>query len=153
VSRRASESPAPSHSDSEQQEKSVASYQKTVIVGGGKGGVGKSFCAEAVIYCAQRAGLKPHLLAPDTSNPDVAKAHQTDGLPVNLLDLDIEDGWLELLNVRAEHSDRMLVVSTPSRSNLGIERFGSLLEEGLKELGAPLVTLWMIDGNRDCLEL
>jgi NUBPL iron-transfer P-loop NTPase len=146
------------HDHSADNEEKNMVYENTIVVGGGKGGVGKSTCASAVIYCLTRAGKKPYLIETDTSNPDVAKAHQsadtaTPALPMSMLDLDIEEGWLELLNVRAAHPDHVLVISTGSRSNLPIQRFGSLLAQGLEELSAPLVTLWMIDGNRDCLEL
>jgi hypothetical protein len=132
-------------------------FANTIFVAGGKGGVGKSTCASALLYCLMRAGKQPYLIETDTSNPDVAKAHAGSGdtptVPMSMLDLDVEDGWLELIDVRAAHPGHVLVVSTGARSNIAIQRFGSLLADGLKELCAPLVTLWMIDGNRDCLEL
>jgi hypothetical protein len=137
----------------------MTAYENTIIVGGGKGGVGKSTCTHALLYYLAQLGKEAHLIEADTSNPDVAKAHQrksdetTASLPMSLLDLDVEDGWLELLNVRAEHPQRTLVVNTGARSNLAIDRFGPLLAAGLEELGAPLVTVWMIDSTRDCLEL
>jgi hypothetical protein len=134
----------------------MPAFANTILVGGGKGGVGKSTCASALLYCLLRAGKKPYLIETDTSNPDVAKAHKSAdpaALPMSMLDLDLEDGWLELIDTRVAHPDHVLVVSTGSRSNVPFQRFGSLLGEGLQEIAAPLVTLWMIDGNRDCLEL
>ena len=140
----------------------MTTYENTIMVGGGKGGVGKSTATHALLYYLAQAGKEIHLVEADTSNPDVAKAHQRKpdkdsdspaGLPMSLLDLDVEDGWLELLNVRAAHPERVIVINTGARSNLAIERFGPLLATGLEELAAPLVTVWMIDGSRDCVEL
>lgn len=141
----------------------MTAFENTIIVAGGKGGVGKTTCTLATIYYLVKLGKEVHLIEADTSNPDVAKAHQrkpdkgsdntAPTLPMSLLDLDVEDGWLELLNVRAEHPERVIVVNTGARSNLAIDRFGPLLSAGLEELGATLTTLWMIDSSRDCVEL
>jgi hypothetical protein len=127
------------------------------FVGGGKGGIGKSLAAQALLNHLLGLGKALHLVESDTSNPDVAKAHQTAsseaGVPTALLDLDLEDGWIELLTLRDEHPERVIVVNTGARNNLAVNRFGPLLAAGLDDLGAQLVTVWMIDGNRDCLEL
>jgi hypothetical protein len=131
-------------------------FAPTRMVGGGKGGVGKSMTALALAYIFERAAKPFHLVEADTSNPDVAKAYGNSSSSVvnlSLLDLSREDGWLDLLNLRTMHPEQTIILSTASASNLAIEQFGPLLDAGLKELGAPLVTIWMIDDKRDCLEL
>jgi hypothetical protein len=136
-------------------------YANTIIIGGGKGGVGKSICTLSLLYLFERAGKKVQLIEADTSNPDVHKAYgdvsspQDDAAPLRMstLDLEREDAWLDLLNMRAADPTRTIVLNTRAALNLAIEEFGPLLNVGLKELGAPLVTIWPIDGNRDCLEL
>lgn len=140
-----------------QSESVMARFEPLYFIGGGKGGVGKSLAAQALLHYLSGLGKALHLVESDTSNPDVAKAHQgaasESAVPIALLDLDIEDGWLELLNLRAEHPGRAVVLNTGARNNLAVSRFGGMLAAGLEELGAPLITVWMIDGTRDCLEL
>jgi hypothetical protein len=122
-------------------------------------------CTLALLYLLERAGKPAHVIEADTSNPDVAKAYKlgsarptepgelASNLQISPLNLEREDGWLDLLNLRASQPERTFVLNTRAASNEAIEQFGHLLAEGLQELGAPLLTIWPIDGNRDCLEL
>ena len=125
-------------------------------VGGSKGGVGKSKLSFALIDYLLADGKKVLALETDTSNPDVYKAHhphENDNLICKLADLDISDGWIELVNIADEFPEHFLVVNSAARSNSGIEKYGITLRETLGELNRKLVTFWVINRQRDSIEL
>jgi hypothetical protein len=49
--------------------------------------------------------------------------------------------------------DETVVVNTPARSGVGVKLYGTLLTESMQELGRNLVTLWVINSQRDSLQL
>ena len=125
-------------------------------VGGSKGGVGKSLMAFALIdYLASR-GNKILLIESDNSNPDVYKAHQphqNETLVCEIMDLDSADGWLELVDSAEDHPEHVMVINSAARSNSGIELYGATLKETLPQLDRELITFWMINRQRDSVEL
>ena len=125
-------------------------------VGGSKGGVGKSKLAFALIDYLTEKENKILLLETDTSNPDVYKAHhphENDNLVCKIADLDVPEGWIELVNVADEHPEHIVVINSAARSNTGIEKYGAMLRETLGELNRELVTFWVINRQRDSIEL
>ena len=68
------------------------------MVGGGKGGVGKSLMSMALLDFLQATGREPFLVETDTSVPDVFKTYKdaVGGEPVNL---DEREGWIDLVNL------------------------------------------------------
>lgn len=127
--------------------------KRITIVGGSKGGVGKSFVSMAMIDYLQAHGSKVLLIESDTSNPDVGKAYRNDVVALELLNLDQADGWIELLNVCEAHPDCHVVVNSAARSNEGVSNYGSMLGDTLPELQRELTTLWVINRQKDSLEL
>lgn len=127
---------------------------KLYFIGGSKGGVGKSFVSMALAdYLTQCRGRKIKLVESDTSNPDVGKTFaQNDSVEVLSLSLDEADGWIELVN-SCEASDRDLVVNSAARSGEGVEKFGGTLIGSLDELHMSLCSFWVINRQRDSLEL
>ena len=127
-----------------------------IYVGGSKGGVGKSKLAFALIDYLGAQGKKVLLLETDSSNPDVYKAHHPHegaDLVCKLTDLDISDGWIELVNFADAHPGHILVINSAARSNTGIEKYGATLKETLAELSRELFTFWIINRQRDSIEL
>jgi hypothetical protein len=122
------------------------------LVSGGKGGVGKSLITLALIDYLQRHSQTPMLVETDTSNPDVMKAIQGQTECI-AFDLDHADGWISLVNLCDEHQDKPVVVNTAARSNHGVARYGSTLGDTLDELKRKLVVFWVINRQRDSLEL
>ena len=121
------------------------------FIGGSKGGVGKSFLSMALAdYLTKYKNRKIILVETDTSNPDVGKtfAHNDD-VEVLSLSLDNADGWIELVN-SCEGSNRDLVVNSAARS---VEKFGGTLIGSLDELHMQLVSFWVINRQRDSIEL
>lgn len=125
-------------------------------VGGSKGGVGKSKLSFSLIDYLLEHEKKVLLLETDTSNSDVYKAHQpheNNQLICRLVDLDISDGWIELVNMADEFAEHVLVINSAARSNSGIKKYGTTLRETLGELNRELVTFWLINRQRDSIEL
>jgi hypothetical protein len=122
------------------------------IVGGGKGGVGKSVVCVGVIDTLLASGERPVLIESDTSNPDVWKMYKKE-LGCELIDLDDADGWIDFINVCDSQRDAVVIVNTAARNNRGVAAYGETLSNTLPDLERKLVTLWVINRQRDSLEL
>ena len=123
-----------------------------IIVGGSKGGVGKSMVAMALMDYLLERGEKLLLIESDTANPDVWKCYR-EQVESQLVNLDDADGWIQFVNVCDSQKDRLVVVNTAARNNQGVSAHGATLNSTLVELGRRLVTLWVINRQRDSLEL
>ena len=122
------------------------------LVGGSKGGVGKSFIALALADYLQRREIHAALVETDTSNPDVMKAVQNE-MRCIAYSLDDANGWIGLVNFCDENRDAVIVVNTAARNQAGVAQFGATLAGALGELRRQLVVLWVINRQRDSLEL
>jgi MinD-like ATPase involved in chromosome partitioning or flagellar assembly len=122
------------------------------LVGGGKGGVGKSLMSMALLDFLQAGGQEPFLVETDTSVPDVFKTYQEETAG-ELVNLDEREGWIELVNLVESRADSTIVINTGARNQTGVSNFGRTLSKALGELGRKLVVLWMIDRKRESLEL
>ena len=122
------------------------------LVGGGKGGVGKSLMSMALLDYLHAAGQRPFLVETDTSVPDVFKSYgdAIGGEPVNL---DEREGWIDLVNLVESRRESTFVINTGARNQTGISNFGRTLSKALPELDRALVVFWMIDRKRESLEL
>lgn len=125
---------------------------KIYLVGGSKGGVGKSMVTMAVMDMLTERGEKILLVESDTSNPDVWKSHK-DLHESMLIDLDKSDGWVELVNAANDKPEHVVVINTAARSNRGVANYGVTLQSTLEEMKRDLVTLWVINRQKDSLEL
>jgi len=121
-------------------------------VGGSKGGVGKTMVAMATIDMLRERGEEVVVVECDTSNPDVFKAYG-ELVECELTDLEKGDGWVRLINVCDADRQRTVVVNTAARNSRAVNQFGSTLDASLDELGRELVCLWVINRQRDSLEL
>jgi len=143
------------NAESEKNERSegdAAGKPPIYFVAGSKGGVGKSLVSMAVIDHLQRKEQETLLVETDTSNPDVWKAYREETRSVTL-NLDGVEGWIELVNACAEEGERAVVVNTAARNNEGVVAHGDILQNTLGELNRELVTLWVVNEQRDSLEL
>lgn len=122
------------------------------LVGGGKGGVGKSTVSMAAVDYLMERGDNVLLIESDTSNPDVAKAYKSI-TPTEMVDLDEADGWIHLVNTIHAAPESTVVINTAARNNKGVSSHGSIISNTLGELNRKLVTLWVINRQRDSLEL
>ncbi len=122
------------------------------LVGGGKGGVGKSMTSMALLDYLRGTGQEVFLVETDTSAPDVWKAYRTE-VESLCVDLEQKDGWLELLDLIGRKPDTKMVINSKAANQAGLRKFGGMLMEALKEQKRKLVVLWVIDRKRDGLEL
>jgi hypothetical protein len=121
-------------------------------IGGSKGGVGKSMMTVAMLDHLLEQGSKVVLVECDTSNPDVWKAYR-EQVETELINLDEADGWIHLVNTCDRHREGVVVINTAARNNLAVKQYGETLDSSLQELGSQLVALWVINRQRDSLEL
>ncbi len=63
------------------------------------------------------------------------------------------DGWIRLVNICDENRESVVIVNTAARNNIGVGAYGGTLSNTLEELQRKLVTLWVINRQRDSLEL
>lgn len=125
---------------------------KIYLCAGNKGGTGKSMVANALVDVFLQKGVEPLLVETDTANPDVFKAYR-ERIGCVALSLDEADGWIELINTADKARGTPIVVNTAARSSQGVARYGQTLRSTLEELNRELVTLWVINRQRDSLEL
>ena len=123
-----------------------------VFVSGSKGGVGKSLTTMALLDYLSQSHKFLKLIDADTNNPDVFRCYgaQTAG---EVLDLNDVDGWIQLVNTCDASPFKSVVVNTPAQSNESARKYMAILTNALRELARPLVTLWVINRQRDSLEL
>ena len=99
-------------------------------------------------------GARVLLVETDISVPDVWRAYEhVPGVEGLTLDLDDVDGWIVRGTTLSRHPGWVAVVNTAARNDRGIVSHGSMLTRALAKLGRPLVTLWVINRQRDSLEL
>jgi hypothetical protein len=122
------------------------------LVGGGKGGVGKSLLSMAVVDYLDGTGGEPFLVETDTSVPDVYKTYK-DAVGGELVNLDEREGWIDLVNLVESRPESTIVINTGARNQTGISNFGRTLGKALPQLKRKLVVLWLIDRKRESLEL
>lgn len=122
------------------------------MVGGSKGGVGKSFVTLALVDYLRRSDVHVVLVETDTSNPDVMKAVH-DEVECASCNLDEAGGWIDFVNFCDAHRDATVIVNTAARSQTGVAQYGGTLAGTLEELARRLVVLWVINRQRDSLEL
>ena len=103
------------------------------LIGGSKGGVGKSIVTMATVDYLQSLGETVLLIESDTSNPDVYKAYQQ-STRAELLNLDEADGWIQLVNLCDAEPDSVIVLNTAARNNKGVSAYGETLNSTLAEL-------------------
>src|SRR5450432_4515278 len=123
-----------------------------LLIGGGKGGIGKSLLSVALVDYVSVTDGRPFLVETDTSVPDVFKTYSGD-IGAELVNLDEREGWIELVNLVDSHPDNTIVINTGARNQTGISNFGKTLSKALPQLHRKLVVFWLIDRKRESLEL
>ena len=123
-----------------------------LIIGGGKGGVGKSLLSVALVDYVSVTDGRPFLVETDTSVPDVYKTYSGD-IGAELVNLDEREGWIDLVNLVDSKPESTIVINTGARNQTGIGNFGKTLGKALPQLKRKLIVLWLIDRKRESLQL
>jgi hypothetical protein len=124
---------------------------KIFFIGGGKGGVGKSLVTISSIYLLQENNIDPLLIETDTSNPDTYKIFKNE-IEVKTFDLDVNDGWINFVNLISE-TNKPIIVNTAARNNISLNKYSAILQNTLSELKRKVITLWVVNRQRDSVEL
>jgi hypothetical protein len=122
------------------------------IVSGCKGGVGKSMVSMYIVDYFERHNRTPVLIETDTSNPDVGWLYK-DRIKCETLNLDVKDGWMELIKICNTYKKSPIIVNSCARSNEGVKDYANLLTGVIDELDCSMITLWVINRQRSSLEL
>lgn len=125
--------------------------KELILVAGGKGGVGKSTTAKALLDYFQTRDANPHLVETDAGNPDVYRAYSKN-VPSLLVDLSREDGWVDLLNEVDSWPAVPIVVNTAARAHENIELHAPLLQEAINA-GIRVTWLFMLGRQRESMEI
>ena len=132
----------------------VSLLRHLYLVAGGKGGVGKSILSMILVdFLTQYLKKKVLLIESDTSNPDVGKTFvDNEDVEVISLSLDDADGWIELVNYSAS-SEKDIVINSAARSIEAVQKFAGTLIGSLEELNRSLDSFFVINRQRDSIEL
>lgn len=140
----------------------TSALEPIYMVAGSKGGVGKSMLSLILLDLLLEQGKQILFVETDTSNPDVYRCLERDpddspgeaidGVIMQTTKLEASNGWVDLVNSIGEHSDRVVVINTAARTNTAVKSFGKTLWKVLPELRRQLVTLWVINRQRDAMD-
>jgi hypothetical protein len=123
-----------------------------IMVGGGKGGTGKSMVSISLIDYYLQTEQDCFLIETDTSNPDVFKCYG-DTIPSIMLDLDKPRGWTDLGDLCGENADKVIIINGAARSNIATTKYANNLAIAAEGLERSLITFWVINSQRDSIEL
>jgi hypothetical protein len=122
------------------------------FIGGGKGGVGKSLVGMGGVDRLRRLGKSVLLVESDNNNSDVAKCY-ANILSTQCIDLETGNGWIEFLNLVDANPDKVIVVNQRAANREGLQNYAKMARDGLRELQRRLVVLWVMNAQRDSVEL
>ena len=125
---------------------------KLIMVGGGKGGVGKSTVTMALLDALRQDGYKSVYVETDDSNPDVFKA-VNGAIQCEICTLDTESGYVRLGDVMESNTDATIIVNTAARATPGLLEHGGILCDVAKQTERRMVMVWPLNRQRDGLEL
>lgn len=97
----------------EQQKPQVKTASRVIIVHGDKGGVGKSFVAQAIADYLLSKGSNIAIIEADTANPDVDRMF-CKTIPCLKANLRSENGWMDVMDFVSNHAGSTFIVNTPA---------------------------------------
>lgn len=125
-----------------------------IYVTGIKGGVGKSFVTNLVIYYIKNV-LKqnPIIIDTDTSAPDIYWCNKNDIIGDDLMTAKTStaDGWALLLKKAYLNKDRYIVVNAPAKEDESIAEHGEFLDK-LVERGVDVISFFVINDNGNAVK-
>lgn len=94
-------------------ESSAKETTRFIIVHGDKGGVGKSFVAQAAADFLSYRGQKVAVIDADTRNPDVSRMF-ANTIPCAQANLRSSNGWMDVMDFVVEHPGYTIIMNTPA---------------------------------------
>lgn len=126
---------------------------KIYIIGGGKGGVGKSAVVFALVDLLLVKGEKVVLVESDDSNPDTYKSLNGVASSAAICGLDDEAGYIKLTDTIADNEDACIVINTAARVTVSLIKYGDIFIDEAKKQNREVVMLWAMNRQRDSVEL
>lgn len=126
---------------------------KIYIIGGGKGGVGKSAVVFALVDLLLAKGEQVILVESDDSNPDTYKSLNEVVTSAVICSLDDEAGYIKLTDTIADHMDACIVINTAARVTASLIKYGEIFIDEAKKQTRPVIMLWAMNRQRDSVEL
>ncbi len=121
-------------------------------IGGGKGGTGKSLMSMCLLdYLQHEEKIPANLIETDNSNPDVMRAYAKEVSSI-AIDLETGDGWAELITY-CEAEKNTIVINSRAGNRTAMNKYSENLVEAFTGIKRPLVTIWVINDERDSVEL
>lgn len=124
---------------------------KVIIVGGGKGGVGKSTVAIAVVDALLETDKKVLFVDTDSANPDAYKALKN-VVTSFMFNLEEESGYVNLGDLITDNRDSYVVVNTAARLTNAIVEHGDIVVNAASQSGREIIMLWPMNRQRDSIE-
>ncbi len=126
---------------------------KIFIVGGGKGGVGKSMiCLSVLDILKQNDEQKLLCIETDSSNPDVFKC-VNETIKTELCNFNSAAGYEALSIMVEDHPDHAVVINTAATVTHNFINNSQIFADVAKETGREIVMFWPINTAKDSLEL
>ena len=123
-------------------------------VTGSKGGVGKSTVAKGLIDLLESKGRQHVIVDSDVENQDLIKALGTKSDAGRALNLNTRQGWIRLVNEAVKTPDVNFVLVGGAQQMQAAKEAARLVDRALVKSGTHrFVTLWVIGGTRDSVEL
>jgi hypothetical protein len=125
-----------------------------IIVHGDKGGVGKSFVAQAIVDYLIDDAKKVTVIDTDMSNPDVARMFGN-LITCNEIDIRNENGWMDVMDFVIHNPNCTIVMNTPAGigqfMKTDLESFTSFLAE--QNLNVEFELWWTMNVQHDSVNL
>ncbi len=127
--------------------------KQITVIGGGKGGVGKSMVSMCMLDMLKEQGTKKLIyIETDDSNADVYKA-VNETVTSHVINLDTESGYLLMGEVIEREKPDNVVINTAARATESLIKHSGLLNDLATEMKMQLVMAWAMNRQRDGLEL
>lgn len=132
----------------------AAAPTKFILIHGDKGGVGKSFVAQAMADYLMTRGEKVAVIDADTANPDVARMF-ANHIPTAEANVRSENGWMDVMDFVIKHLGHTIIMNTPA--GIGefmkhdMESFTAFLRD--QETPVELELWWTLNVQHDSVNL
>ena len=126
-----------------------------IYVTGLKGGIGKSFITNLVIYYYTNVlKVDPIVIDTDTSSPDIYWSNKDDftfGSDLITANTSNHDGWALLIETAYKNKDKYIVVNAPAKEDESIAEHGRYLDK-LAAQGIDVITFFVINDNGNAIK-
>jgi hypothetical protein len=124
------------------------------LVHGDKGGVGKSFVAQALANFLTDNKMPVAIIDADTQNPDVARMFSS-SLPTARANIRDENGWMDVMDFVSKHPNHNIIMNTPAGIGEYMKEDLVSFAEFLRSQDIPieLELWWTMNADHDSVNL